>query len=115
MPNQAPPARLAVPIEPVREKPHAKGEKLRKAEVVLAQGGTVADACRRIGVTEKSSYPWRMVYSGLNMDQGRRMKDLDNENACLRRMVSDQTLDKLIATPVRKTMGRISLMSAVHP
>jgi hypothetical protein len=54
LPNQAPPARLAVPIEPVREKPHAKGEKLRKAEVVLAQGGPVADACRRIGVTEKS-------------------------------------------------------------
>lgn len=56
-----------------------------------------------------------MVYSGLNMDQGRRMKDLENENACLRRVVSDQALDKLIATPVRKTMGRISLMSAVHP
>jgi hypothetical protein len=49
------------------------------------------------------------------MDQHRRMKDLENENARLRRMVSDQTLDKLIATPVRKTMGRISLMSAVHP
>jgi len=54
LPNQAPPARLAVSIEPVREKPHAKGEKLREAEVVPAQGGTVADACRRIGVTEQS-------------------------------------------------------------
>ena len=89
--------------------------KLREAEIVLAQGGTVVDACRRIGVTEQSYYRWRKEYGGLKMDQARRMKDLENENACLRRMVSDQTLDKLIATPVRKTMGRISLMSAVHP
>ena len=40
-----------------------------EAEIVLAQGGTVADACRRIGVTEQSNYPWRKEYGGLKIDQ----------------------------------------------
>lgn len=70
--------------------------KLREAEIVLAQGGTVADACRRIGVTEQSYYRWRKEYGGVRVDQARRMKDLERENARLRRAVSDLTLDKLI-------------------
>ena len=70
--------------------------KLREAEIVLAQGGTVADACRRIGVTEQSYYRWRKEYGGLKMDQARRMKELEKENTRLRRAVSDLTLDKLI-------------------
>ena len=70
--------------------------KLREAEIVLAQGGTVLDACRRIGVTEQSYYRWRKEYGGLKMDQARRMKELEKENARLRRAVSDLTLDKLI-------------------
>jgi transposase-like protein len=56
----------------------------------------VADACRRIGVTEQSYYRWRKEYGGLKMDQARRMKELEKENARLRRAVSDLTLDKLI-------------------
>lgn len=63
---------------------------------MLAQGGTVLDACRRIGVTEQSYYRWRKEYGGLKMDQARRMKELEKENARLRRAVSDLTLDKLI-------------------
>jgi putative transposase len=70
--------------------------KLRETEIVLAQGGTVADACRRIGVTEQSYYRWRKEYGGVRVDQARRMKDLERENARLRRAVSDLTLDKLI-------------------
>jgi putative transposase len=70
--------------------------KLREAEIVLAQGGTVADACRRIGVTEQSYYRWRKEYGGVRLDQARRMKDLERENARLRRAVSDLALDKLI-------------------
>lgn len=98
-----------------KHKPEEIIGKLREAEIVLAQGGTVADACRRIGVTEQNSYRWRKEYGGLNMDQARRMKDLEKENARLRRAVSDQTLDKLNLAPVRMMMRRISLMSAVHP
>jgi transposase-like protein len=79
-----------------KHKPEEIIGKLREAEIVLAQGGTVADACRRIGVTEQSYYLWRKEYGGLKVDQVRRMKDLERENARLRQAVSDLTLDKLI-------------------
>lgn len=79
-----------------KHKPEEIIGKLREAEIVLAQGGTVADACRRIGVTEQSYYRWRKEYGGLKVDQARRMKDLERENARLRQAVSDLTLDKLI-------------------
>jgi transposase-like protein len=70
--------------------------KLREAEIVQAQGGTVADACRRIGVTEQTYFRWRKEFGGLKLDQARRMKELETENARLRRAVADLTLDKLI-------------------
>ena len=79
-----------------KHKPEEIIGKLREAEIVLAQGGTVADACGQIGVTEQSYYRWRKEYGGLKMDQARRMKELEKENARLRRAVSDLTLDKLI-------------------
>jgi transposase-like protein len=70
--------------------------KLREAEVVQAQGGTVADACRRIEITEQTFFRWRKEYGGLKVDQARRMKELEAENVRLRRAVADLTLDKLI-------------------
>ena len=70
--------------------------KLREAEIVLAQGGTTSDACRRLAISEQTYYRWRKEYGGLKMDQARRMKELEKENARLRRAVSDLTLDKLI-------------------
>ena len=70
--------------------------KLRVAEIVLAQGGTASDACRRIGVSEQTYYRWRKEFGGLKTDQARRMKDLEKENQRLRRAISDLTLDKLI-------------------
>ena len=70
--------------------------KLREAEIVTAQGGTVADACRRIEITEQTYVRWRKEYGGLKMDQARRMKELEQENARLRRAVADLTVDKLI-------------------
>lgn len=65
--------------------------KLREAEIVLAQGGTVPDACRRLGVTEQTYYRWRKEYGGLKVDQARRMKALERENARLRQAVSELT------------------------
>lgn len=79
-----------------RHKPEEIIGKLREAEIVLAQGVAVEDACRRIGVTVQTYYRWRREYGGLKMDQARRMKDLEKENQRLRRAVSDLTLDKLI-------------------
>ena len=70
--------------------------KLREAEVVLATGGTVALACKQIGVTVQTYYRWRREYGGLKVDQAKRLKALEKENGQLRRAVADLTLDKLI-------------------
>ena len=69
---------------------------LREAEVLLAQGQTVGEICRRIGVSEQSYYRWRREYGGLKVDQARRLKELEQENTRLKRAVADMTLDKLI-------------------
>ena len=69
---------------------------LREAEVLLSQGRTVGEVCRQIGVSEQSYYRWRKEYGGLKVNQARRLKALEQENARLRRAVSDLTLDKLI-------------------
>ena len=70
--------------------------KLREAEVGLAQGRPVAEVCRQIGVTEQTFYRWRREYGGLRIDQVRRLKQVETENARLRRAVSDLTLDNQI-------------------
>ena len=69
---------------------------LRQAEVELAQGRTVGEVCRRMEVSEASFYRWRSEYGGLKVDQARRMKDLERENARLKRAVAELTLDKQI-------------------
>jgi putative transposase len=70
--------------------------KLRQVDVLTAQGRTVAEAVRQIGVTEVTYYRWRNEYGGLKSDQVKRLKELEMENARLRRAVSDLTLEKLI-------------------
>ena len=70
-----------------KHKPEGIIGKLRDAEIALTQGGTVADARRRIGFTKQNC--WRKAYGGLKMDQARRMKELVKENARLRLVVSD--------------------------
>ncbi|KFG89573.1 Transposase IS3/IS911 family protein [Sphingobium herbicidovorans NBRC 16415] len=79
-----------------KHKPEEIIGKLREVEIVLAQGASTAEACRRIGVSEQTYYRWRKEYGGLKTDQARRMKDLERENQRLRRAISDLTLDKLI-------------------
>lgn len=80
--------------------------KLREAEIVLAQGGTTADACRRLSISEQTYYRWRKEYGGLKTDQARRMKELEKENARLRRAISDLTLDKLILQEAARGAAR---------
>jgi transposase-like protein len=67
--------------------------KLREVEVLLAKGGTVLEGCRQIGVTEQTYYRWRKEYGGLDVIQARRLKDLEKENARLKKLVADQALD----------------------
>jgi len=79
-----------------KHKPEEIIGKLREVEIVLGHGGTTAEGCRRIGVTEQTYYRWRKEYGGLKVDQARRMKDLKKENLRIRGAISDATLDKLI-------------------
>jgi putative transposase len=79
-----------------RHKPEEIVAKLRQVEVLTAQGRTVAEAIRSIGVTEVTFYRWRQEYGGLKGDQVKRLKELEAENARLRRAVSDLTIEKLI-------------------
>ena len=69
---------------------------LREAEVLLAQGQRVGEICRRFGIAEQTFYRWRREYGGLKLDQAKRLKELEQENARLKRAVADLTLDKLI-------------------
>ena len=79
-----------------RHKPEEIIAKLRQVEVMAGQGTSMADAIRSIGVTEVTYYRWRSEYGGMKLDQVKRLKELEVENARLRKAVSDLTLDKLI-------------------
>jgi transposase-like protein len=82
-----------------RKKAHTPEEivaKLRQVEVLVGQGKTVADAVRAIGVTEPTYYRWRTEFGGLKLDQVKRLKELERENARLRKAVSELTLEKVI-------------------
>ena len=70
--------------------------KLRQAEVAVAQGQTVAQACKAIGITEQTFYRWRKEYGGLKTDPAKRFKELERENARLKRLLADAELDKAI-------------------
>ncbi len=79
-----------------KHKPEEIVAKLRQVDVLTSQGTPIADAIRTIGVTEVTYCRWRNEYGGLKSDQLRRLKDLETENARLRKAISDLTLDKLI-------------------
>lgn len=70
--------------------------KLRSAEVWLAEGSSVAEVVRRLGIQRVTYYRWRKEYGGMGVDQARRLKDLEKENAQLKKLVADLSLDKAI-------------------
>ena len=69
---------------------------LRQAEIRISEGKTVLEAVRALGVSEQTYYRWRKEYGGMEVDQVRRLKDLEIENGRLKRLVADQALDNLI-------------------
>ena len=79
-----------------KHKPEEIVAKLRQVDVLTSQGTPISDAVRSIGVTEVTYYRWRNEYGGLKCDQVKRLKDLETENARLRKAISDLTLDKQI-------------------
>ena len=71
-------------------------QKLREAELELARGQTVPQVVKKLGVTEQTYYRWRKEYGGLRTDQAKRFKELEQENARLKRLLADAELDKAI-------------------
>jgi len=67
--------------------------KLREHEKLQAQGLTIPQACKRIGISDQTFYRWRIKYGALKEDEAQRLKALEQENARLKRIVADQALD----------------------
>ena len=70
--------------------------KLREAEVELAGGKSVPEVCRKLAISEQTYYRWRKLYGGLRTNQAKRLKELERENAQLKKLVGELNLDKMI-------------------
>lgn len=70
--------------------------KLREAEVELAKGQSTPEVIRKLGISEQTYYRWRQEYGGLKVEQVKRLKDLERENARLKKIVAEQALDNAI-------------------
>ena len=66
---------------------------LRQAEILISEGKTLGEAARQLSISEQTSLRWRREYGGMEVDQARRLKELDLENQRLKRLVADQALD----------------------
>ena len=71
-------------------------QKLRESEVHLSQGDTIPEACRKIGLTDQTYYRWRKEYGCVRTDQAKRLKELDRENARLKKLLTEAELEKAI-------------------
>jgi len=69
---------------------------LREAEVLLSQGSTAIEVCRKLGITEQTYYRWRREYGGMRVEQAKRLKELERENTRLKKLVADLSLDNAI-------------------
>jgi putative transposase len=70
--------------------------KLREAEVMLSQGATLSAILKKIGISDVTYYRWRKEYGGMRVDQAKRLKDLEQENSRLKKLVADLSLDNAI-------------------
>jgi len=71
-------------------------KKLREAEVLLSKGETVEQICRKLGVSDVTYYRWRKEYGGMRVEQARKLKELEQENTRLKKLVADLSLDNSI-------------------
>ena len=69
---------------------------LRQIEVAIANGKTTAQACKEAEIVEQTYFRWRKEYGGMQVDQAKRLKELEQENAKLKRLVAELGLDKLV-------------------
>ena len=70
--------------------------KLREAEVLISKGTAIGLTCKKIGVSDYTYYRWRKEYGGMGIDQAHRLKELEQENSRLKRLVADLSLDNAI-------------------
>jgi putative transposase len=70
--------------------------KLREAEVLLSQGNTIGVTCKKIGVSDYTYYRWRKEYGGMRVEQAKRLKELEQENSWLKKLVADLSLDNAL-------------------
>ena len=77
-----------------RHSPEQIVRKLCQAGRLLGEGNTVADACRELGVTEQTYYRWRNQYGGMKADDAKRLKELEKQNATLKRLLAEAELEK---------------------
>ena len=76
--------------------------KLREAEVLLSKGQSVEQMSRQLGVTEQTYYRWRKEYGGMRVEQAKRLRELEKENAQLKKLVADLSLDNAIPKEASK-------------
>ena len=69
---------------------------LRQIEVLLSQGKTVPLACKEAGIVDQTYYRWRKEFGGLQLEQAKKLKDLQKENAQLKRALATLTLEKQV-------------------
>ena len=80
--------------------------KLREVEVLQGQGTSIQDAARQLDITEQTYYRWRKSYGGMRTDQARRIKELEKENARLKKLVGEQALEMAILKEARDFLSK---------
>ena len=83
-------------------KPEQIIKKLREAEVLFSTGELVEQVCRKLGISDVTYYRWRKEYSGMKVEQAKRLKQLEQENSRLKKLVADLSLDNSILKEVTK-------------
>ena len=85
-----------------RHSPEEIVTKLRRVEALTADGSTVAEAAREVGVTENTYYRWRRKYAGMGKPEAKRLRELEKENARLKKLLAEQALDHDILREVAR-------------
>jgi transposase-like protein len=85
-----------------RYKPEQIVNLLREIEVMMANGKTLLEACKQAGISDKSYYRWRKIYGGLKVDQARKFKEIEAENARLKKLVAELSLREAMLKEVVK-------------
>lgn len=83
-------------------KPEVVVTTLRKVEVLIAQGAAVEDACKQAEITKQTYYRWKKEYGNLEVDQAKRLKELEHENSRLKKLVAELALDKEMLKEIAK-------------